>query len=68
MHVDLSKLTDAEISQLTAAESRAIVERAPFDLALLTDAELVSLDAWLKAERDAPLSPELEAALARVAR
>lgn len=68
MHVDLLQLSDAEILQLSDAEMRAIIERARFDLALLTDAELVSLDAWLKTEMDAPLPPELEAALRRVER
>jgi uncharacterized coiled-coil protein SlyX len=69
MHVDLLQLSDAEILQLSDAEMRAIIERARFDLALLTDAELMSLDIWLsRAEIDAPLPPELEAALARVAR
>ena len=66
--VDLSQLSDAEILQLSDAEMRAIIEGARFDLTLLTDAEVTSLEAWLKAERGAPLPPELEAALARVER
>jgi uncharacterized coiled-coil protein SlyX len=68
MHVDLLQLSDAEILQLSDAEMRAIIERARFDLTLLTDAEVTSLEAWLKAERGAPLPPELEAALRRVER
>jgi hypothetical protein len=54
---------------MSRAELEAVIAQAPFDLTLLTDAELTSLDAWVsKVEMDAPLPPELEAMLERVKR
>ncbi len=59
----------ADVLQMSRAELEAVIAQAPFDLTLLTDAELTSLDAWVsKAEMDAPLPPELEAMLERVKR
>ncbi len=60
---------NADVLQMSKAELEAAIAQSPFDLTLLTDAELTSLDAWVsKVEMDAPLPPELEAMLERIKR
>ncbi len=58
---------NADVLQMSKAELEAVIAQAPFDLKLLTDAELMSLDAWLS-KVDAPLPPELEAMFERIKR
>lgn len=67
--IGLSQLSDADILRLSDAELEALIAQAPFDLRLLTDTELSSLDAWLgEPKTDAPLPPEVEEMLERVKR
>jgi hypothetical protein len=58
---------NADVFQMSNAELEAAIAQSPFDLTLLTDAELMSVDAWLS-KVDAPLTPELEAMFERIKR
>ena len=60
---------NADVFQMSNAELEATIAEAPFDLTLLTDAELMSLDAWLSEPKtDAPLPPNIEGMLERIQR
>jgi hypothetical protein len=60
---------NADVFQMSNTEMKAIIAEAPFDLTLLTAAELTSLDAWLSEPKtDAPLPPDIEAMLERIQR
>lgn len=60
---------NADVFQMSNTEMKAIIAEAPFDLTLLTDTELMSLDAWLSEPKtDAPLPPDIEGMLERIQR